>query len=208
MDSKNTVNKYIIVFTDSTDEVSEKMKQLMENDKNLQIISILVDMTSTSYINNGVATAGEVYVLPSEVSAEEITNAKVLDFDLIYDELNKTIRNVEVNNVFSDEILNYFDISDFKTTKGTVEKTENGYTWNVEEMKFSQTEKLTFKVTLKSNVDIDAGVIFNELYTNKTQNIKYNTYKNSTDKKQLEGTDARENYKNLSRLRFKNKSSK
>ena len=92
MDSKNTVNKYIIVFTDSTDEVSEKMKQLMENDKNLQIISILVDMTSTSYINNGVATAGEVYVLPSEVSAEEITNAKVLDFDLIYDELNKTIR--------------------------------------------------------------------------------------------------------------------
>ena len=70
---------------------------------------------------------------------------------------------------------------------------ENGYTWNVEEMKFSQTEKLTFKVTLKSNVDIDAGVIFNELYTNKTQNIKYNTYKNSTDKKQLEGTDAREN---------------
>ena len=193
VDSKNTVNKYIIVFTDSTDEVSEKMKQLMENDKNLQIISILVDMTSTSYINNGVATAGEVYVLPSEVSAEEITNAKVLDFDLIYDELNKTIRNVEVNNVFSDEILNYFDISDFKTTKGTVEKTENGYTWNVEEMKFSQTEKLTFKVTLKSNVDIDAGVIFNELYTNKTQNIKYNTYKNSTDKKQLEGTDAREN---------------
>ena len=60
-------------------------------------------------------------------------------------------------------------------------------------MKFSQTEKLTFKVTLKSNVDIDAGVIFNELYTNKTQNIKYNTYKNSTNKKQLEGTDAREN---------------
>lgn len=46
-------------------------------------------MTSTSYINNGVATAGEVYVLPSEVSAEEITNAKVLDFNLIYDELNK-----------------------------------------------------------------------------------------------------------------------
>ena len=28
LDSKNTVNKYIIVFTDSTDEVSEKMKQI------------------------------------------------------------------------------------------------------------------------------------------------------------------------------------
>ena len=105
LDSKNTVNKYIIVFTDSTDEVSEKMKQLMENDKNLKIISILIDMTSTSYINNGVATAGEVYVLPSEVSAEEITNAKVLDFNLIYDELNRNIRNINVNNVFSNELL-------------------------------------------------------------------------------------------------------
>lgn len=193
LDSKNTVNKYIIVFTDSTDEVSEKMKQLMENDKNLKIISILIDMTSTSYINNGVATAGEVYVLPSEVSAEEITNAKVLDFNLIYDELNRNIRNINVNNVFSNELLNYFDISDFKATNGTVEKTENGYTWNVDQIKFSETEKLTFKVTLKSNIDIDAGIIFNELYTNKTQDINYNTYKDDTNKKQLEGTDSREN---------------
>lgn len=191
IDSKNTVKKYIIVFTDSTDEVSDKMKNLMENNSDLQIISILVDMTSTSYINNGVPTAGEVYVLPSGVSEEDITDASILDVNEIYDELNTTVENIQVSNVFSDEILTYFDITDYKTTNGELTKQDNGYNWKVDKIKFGDTEKLTFKLTLKSNMDIDAGLIFNEIYTNKTQDLTYTTYKNS-DQTQLRGTDSRE----------------
>lgn len=191
IDSKNTVKKYIIVFTDSTDEVSDKMKNLMENNSDLQIISILVDMTSTSYINNGVPTAGEVYVLPSGVSEEDITDASILDVNEIYDELNTTVENIQVSNVFSDEILTYFDITDYKTTNGELTKQDNGYNWKVNKIKFGDTEKLTFKLTLKSNMDIDAGLIFNEIYTNKTQDLTYTTYKNS-DQTQLRGTDSRE----------------
>lgn len=191
IDSKNTVKKYIIVFTDSTDEVSDKMKNLMENNSDLQIISILVDMTSTSYINNGVPTAGEVYVLPSGVSEEDITDASILDVNEIYDKLNTTVENIQVSNVFSDEILTYFDITDYKTTNGELTKQDNGYNWKVNKIKFGDTEKLTFKLTLKSNMDIDAGLIFNEIYTNKTQDLTYTTYKNS-DQTQLRGTDSRE----------------
>ena len=191
IDSKNTVKKYIIVFTDSTDEVSEKMKNLIENNSDLKIISILVDMTSTSYINNGVPTAGEVYVLPSGVSEEDVTNASILDENKIYDELNTTVENIQVSNVFSDEILTYFDITDYKTTNGELTKQDNGYNWTVDKIEFGDTEKLTFKLTLKSNMDIDAGLIFNEIYTNKTQDLTYTTYKNS-EKVQLKGTDSRE----------------
>ena len=148
-------------------------------------------MTSTSYINNGVPTAGEVYVLPSGVSEEDITDASILDVNEIYDELNTTVENIQVSNVFSDEILTYFDITDYKTTNGELTKQDNGYNWKVNKIKFGDTEKLTFKLTLKSNMDIDAGLIFNEIYTNKTQDLTYTTYKNS-DQTQLRGTDSRE----------------
>ena len=43
INAKNSVNKCIIVITDSTDEVSEKMKELTEADSSLKIISILID---------------------------------------------------------------------------------------------------------------------------------------------------------------------
>ena len=72
------------------------MKNLMENNSDLQIISILVDMTSTSYINNGVPTAGEVYVLPSGVSEEDITDASILDVNEIYDELENILNNLGI----------------------------------------------------------------------------------------------------------------
>ena len=191
INAKNSVNKCIIVITDSTDEVSEKMKELTEADSSLKIISILIDMTSTSYIKDGTPICGEVSVLPSEVAEEDITDAPILDIDKIYKELNRAVKNIQVSNIFSDEILEYFDITNYSTTSGTVEKNDNGYNWNVEQIRFEDTAKLTFKLTLKSNKDIDSGLIFNELFTNKSQNVSYETY-NESDTKQLEGTDSRE----------------
>ena len=163
------------------------MKELIEADSSLKIISILIDMTSTSYIKDGTPICGKVSVLPSEVAEEDITDVPILDIDKIYKELNRAVKNIQVSNIFSDDILEYFDITNYSTTLGTVEKNDNGYNWNVEQIRFEDTAKLT----LKSNKDIDSGLIFNELFTNKSQNVSYETY-NESDTKQLEGTDSRE----------------
>ena len=184
------VNKYIIVFTDSTDYVADKMKSLTEQDSDLHIISILVDMTSTSYIVDDKPVCGEVYLLLSENSQKDITTKiDLLDLQQIYDSINKAINNVEVSNVFSDEILKYFTISDFSADNGNVVQNKDGYTWNIDGIRNQDTATLKFKLTLKTNVDIDAGVIFKEICTNKEQNIKY---QNSGVETILNGSDSRE----------------
>ena len=190
--SNDKVNKYIIVFTDSTDDVSSKMQEITTADPSIKVISILVDMTSNSYIVNNQPVCGEVYLLLSEIEGDDITNnVEILDLQKIYDEMNRTVNAVTVTNEFSDEILTYFNISNLVTDVGEVKQTSTGYTWNLNKIKFQDTAKLKFKLTLKTNIDIDAGVIFNELYTNKTQNVTYNTY-NSSDIVTLNGTDSRE----------------
>lgn len=187
----DTVNKYIIVFTDATDNVSEKMKKIVEDNPDVKIISILVDMTSNSYITDGTAVCGDVYLLLSEVEENEVTeNVKLLDLQKIFNEMNKTINNVVVTNEFSDEILTYFDINFENPEQGTLTKTNTGYTWNINSIDSQDIAKLKYKLTLKTNMDIDASVIFKDICTNKIQDIKYT----SSDDNQitLAGTDARE----------------
>jgi len=191
--NSDNVHKVILVITDSTDDVADKMKSLTEADENLAIITILVDMTSTSYINDGVPVSGQVYLLQSEVEKDDITeNVEILDMQKIYDQLNNAMNNVTVNNIFSDEINKYFDITDYATTKGNV--TENsdktGYDWTIDQIKVGETVTLSFSLTLKTDMDIDAGVIFNEISTNKTQDITYVAF-NDTKTQNLKGTDSR-----------------
>lgn len=190
--SANIVNKYIVVFTDATDDVTATMESIAQNNPDVKIISILLDMTSNSYIVDGTAVYGDVYLLLSEVIEDDVAeDIQLLDLQKIYDEMNRAVNNITVSNEFSDEILTYFDISELTTSVGTAEKTETGYTWNVDKIKNQATATLKFKLTLKTNVDIDAGIIFNELYTNKEQNIKYQKY-NSVELIALNGTDSRE----------------
>lgn len=190
--SGDIINKYIIVFTDSTDDVATKMQEITTKDSSIKIISILVDMTSSSYILNDTPVCGEVYLLLSEVLQEDITdNVEILDLQKIYDNMNKSITNIVVSNEFSDEILTYFNISEPTTDVGTVTKTSTGYTWSIDKLNKQNTATLKFKLELKTNMDINAGVIFEELYTNKIQDIKYKTAE-SSEIKTLNGTDARE----------------
>lgn len=190
--SANTVNKYIVVFTDATDDVANKMKELTESDPSLKIISILVDMTSNSYIVNGAALYGDVYLLLSELEENDVTeNIQLLDLQKIYNQINKTVTNIVINNEFSNEILTYFDISDLTASMGTAEKTQTGYTWKIDSIDSQEAITLKFKLTLKTNMDIDASAIFNEIYTNKLQDIKYKAF--SRDEiLTLNGIDERE----------------
>ena len=188
--TNNIVNKYMIVFTDSTDDVSEKMQSLCNSDQNLHIISILVDMTSSSYIVNNIPVCGDVYLLLSGISQDDVTSSvEILDLQKIYDNINRSVNEVTVTNQFSDEILTYFNVSNITTENGEVEQTEKGYIWNIGKIRYQDTAKLKFKLTLKTNIDIDAGIIFNDIYTNKEQNISYKAQGN--DVQTLQGTDGR-----------------
>lgn len=190
--SGDTINKYIIVFTDSTDDVAAKMQEITTIDPSIKVISILVDMTSSSYISNDAPVCGDVYLLLSEVLEEDVTDdVEILDLQKIYDEMNKTVKNITVTNEFSNEILTYFDITiDQNPTVGTVEQTSTGYTWSIDKLNKQGTEKLKFKLTLKTNMDINAGVIFEEICTNKEQNITYTAFDGQN--KTLQGSDSRE----------------
>lgn len=185
--SGDSIKKYIVVFTDSTDNVADKMTQI---DSNIEIISVLVDMTSTSYIVNNQPVRGDVYLINKDDSNSQFANIETLDITNLCNIIDKSATNIELTNVFSDEILNYFDISNPVASNGTVQKTNNGYKWNVDKIKAQEKETVTFTLELKTNIDINAGLIFEELCTNKMQDIKYNIDGNG--EKTLNGADERE----------------
>lgn len=187
------VNRYIIVITDGTDDISEKVNSLKENDPNLNVISILVDISSTSYINNNVKTGDAVFLLLSDPDVENtIEDIKVLDSQDIYDIINKKIKNITVTNKFLNVVTEYFDITNFESTSGEVQTTKDGYTWTIKDgIGTKATEKLTFKLKLK-NKEINADYIFKDISTNEEQNVTYFSYDDSENIKSLKGTDARE----------------
>ena len=196
-----TLNKVIIYFTDSTDSVSDKMKEIMTKDPSLKIISVLVDLTSSSYLNlsTGDAVAGEVYVLPNGVSASDIVpnNVAIYDAQNIYDELNYAANNIKVVNTFSSTISDCFTITNITSPVGTVNTALDkdnkiiGYAWSIDQLNFQETAKLTFTIKFRKDANVDAGAIFNDTYTNKKQQIIYNKY-NTSILTTMEGTDERE----------------
>lgn len=213
----SAVNKYIIVLTDATDEVSAKMQKIKTDNPEIKVISILVDMTSNSYIlddgsGNVSPLNGDVFVLLSENTASSITNVaqnriidpnnrgtdgKISDLKKIYNEMNKSVRDIKVSNKFSDEILKYFDIT-YNTagSNGTVTLTQdengknNGYEWTVGTLNKGQSSTLKFNLQARIK-DINKDILFHEINTNKQQDVEYKAGE-SENIVSLKGTDARE----------------
>lgn len=201
-----TASRTIIYITDSTDNVSAKMQQIQNQDTDLEIISVLVDMTSSAYIDyatgNPTGARQKVYVIPSNVQETDILpeNVEIYSEQKVYEELNLAVNNVKVSNIFSDAILSYFDVEEIDPltypTQGTITFTTdsngkiNGYEWNVGSLKFSQSEKIRFKLKYNQNITVAARDLFWPLYTNKEQNVTYNMY-NSNVQNTLQGTDER-----------------
>ena len=203
-----TLNKMIIYFTDSTDNVSQKMKDIVKADPTLKLVSVLVDLTSSSYLDLDTAkpVEGEVYVLPASVNESDILPKDVIIYDpnKIYDEVNLAANSVKVENFFDQGIIENFDISssDFSATEGTTvtPKEENGkiigYDWNVGNLKLQESKTLTFSIKLKSDSElnkmpINSKYIFEDIYTNEKQSITYKKY-NTDIEVTMDGLDKRE----------------
>ena len=201
-----TLNKVIIYFTDSTDSVSDKLVQIANDDPELQIISILLDAANSSYLNLSDGTSVgkedyEVYILPDKVENTQIPSYMHLyETQLIYDELNSAANNIKVTNIFDDSIADYFNITNISTkggvTDGTVTETRDdsgkiiGYIWEIDKLKFNAEATMNFTIKFKKDSEVKAEAIFNETYTNKTQDIEYNKY-NTSIPEAFMGTDGR-----------------
>ena len=156
--TNTSTSKLLIAFTDATDTM-KKVESLQT--EGIGVITVLTNMTRESYEVNGVSTIGETYMI------DEITPNPIIE------SLNKSLKNIEVKDVFSDKILKYFNFSVVDPENTAIEATADGYIWRVDTLNANTTSTVQFKLTLKDNMTIDENDAYKELETSSNMNISY-----------------------------------
>ena len=114
---------------------------------------LIVNFDGSSYVNDLYGTIenptyGKMYSLENENIEKVVTEYIYND---IMENTGKDMKNVEVKNYFSKEILNNFELK-FENSKDIDITTlkENGYiTWNIGELKNNESKKLEYKLKIK-----------------------------------------------------------
>ena len=161
------VNKYIIVFTDSTDDVEQKMKYLTGHDSDLKIITVLLNATSTSYIKNAKPVVGDVYYIDTDNEANESETTQTTE------EPSTTIENNSLeNNVVEDQTAVVPD----GTEKYDADKIVNGISETIQDITLSDVFDDTilqaftisdFSTTDRSGIQRNSNEITSEVKQNK-----------------------------------------
>ena len=189
------VNKYIIVFTDSTDWVKDKMKEYAEADQDLRFITILFNFTSSSYIENNKPIYGDVYYMDvdnttdadtekentvsnttSESSVALPEGTEKYSDEKIIDGINNSVNTIDSFSIDTDSISKTENKALIKTSDD-VTQTSDGYTWKIAKLVSGDSLKLKFHMKLNKSKVIDASNILIDIFTNKEQNLTY-TYIN------------------------------
>lgn len=154
--NSSDVGKYMIIFTDATDYTEEAMR--LVEDKNIKIISVLINnIVSNSYINSSTNE-------PLHGKVQMVYNSDFIDSNKLYNEfdaikiartINASLLNIEITDKFSYALKEYFDFQLVSLNEGNnIEITEDGYIWNIDEMKSGETRILQFKMNLKDGTKI------------------------------------------------------
>ncbi len=151
-------NKLLIAFTDATDTMA-KVESIQT--EGIDVITVLTNMTRESYKVDGVSTIGDAYMI------DEITSEAIIE------SLNKSLKNIEVKDVFSENILKYFDFSVEDPENTPIEATSDGYVWSIDKIDANNTVTAQFRLTLKDNVTIDENDTYKELQTSSNMNVSY-----------------------------------
>ncbi len=155
--------KYLIIFSDATDPVLEKLQLSVNN--GINVYSILTDMTNNEYTQNS-DTVGDVQMI-----------GDIESFSPIYNKINNSIINVKVEDIFTEETREYFTLTEGnKDADVTFTKTENGYTLECPNIKSGETKKVQFTLTLDESKGIDSGKIYRELNTSSKMTINYDNF--------------------------------
>lgn len=156
--------KYLIIFSDATDPVLEKLQLTVNN--GINVYSILTDMTNNEYTENS-DTVGNVQMI-----------SDIESFSPIYNKINNSIINVKVKDIFTLETKEYFTLT--KATNNPADviftETEDGYELDCANIKAGETKKVQFTLTLDENSKIDSRKIYTDLNTSSKMTINYDNY--------------------------------
>ncbi len=156
----NDIHKSLIIFTDATDEVKEKLQEIKSS--NVEITSVLIDLNSNQFVNDdGTNVVGGIIQVNSEGVPE--TN-----YNEVYDTLKGTYKNVEIQDKLSDEIVQYFDFELLQNTEDEADPdlldesdvdlltegdTTVGYKVQLDQLEVQKEKKVKYKLKLKENIN-------------------------------------------------------
>ena len=174
-------NRVVVLVTDgypnNANETKEQLKKL-END-GIYVLSMIVSKQGgASSIKNIFGTeekptAGNVYYIENGNEIERIFNEYMYNQILNY--MEHPITNVKIEDVFPEELLEYFDIEYVnEPDKGKVSNLEenSSFVWSID--KITGEEVLVFKYKIKIKKDVDITEIMGiELKTNEKVIIDY-----------------------------------
>ena len=172
----DSVNKYVIVITDATDNAKLELEELSAN--GIKVYSILVDITSTAFgnVDNPIPEDGNVYMI-NEFNEQDLS-----------DNINKIIKNISVSNIFNEDILRNANRGNFtleilnNETEGTAIQNEDGsLSWNVDTLKIGETKKIKYKLKLNTNSTIGTDAFYNDINVIKNIKLKYTAFDKNTE---------------------------
>lgn len=163
--STNENEKYLIIFSDATDPVLEKLQLTVNN--GISVYSILTDMTNNEYTQNPETAVGKVQMI-----------SDIESFSPIYNKINNSIMNVKVKDIFTPETNEYFTLTEATSNPTDVifTKTEDGYELDCANIKAGETKKVQFTLTLDENSNIDSGKVYRDLNTSSKMTINYDNH--------------------------------
>ncbi len=158
--SAGDLGKYLVIFSDATDSLKEKLEGL-KTDRKIEATSILTDITNNEYQTSTLIGTSQMI---SETD----------NFSNVCYKTNTSMTEVKLTDVFSNEVNEYFDFEEVsKDNNLEIEKTSNGYILKCNEIKSGETKTYTFTLKLKDNANIDAGKIYRELTSSDSLTIDY-----------------------------------
>ncbi len=162
------VERFLVIFTDATDEVKSELETLKNlQDIDVNIVSILIDISSNSYIDgNGNAVAGIVKEISSgeQAAEEEEVETKVeTDYSDIYAEIERSMENIVLEDMLSDKAMDYFtlELCDDENTDEEVkiqkEQTkkgkDSGIKITIDKLAAQEEKTIKYKLILKRNIN-------------------------------------------------------
>lgn len=165
--TNENVGKYIILFTDGQEKISDEILQIKED----KIGLLTAFYGNDKAISNQYKLAGTVYNI-KDVTQENLNNTITAIEAKIKSKLIKEVQNINIENIFSNEIAQNFTFELIGTPSiGTITKTDLGYTWNI--TKLNKKDKATFKYKLTLKNDLDRNIMYKDINTNNKMSINY-----------------------------------
>ncbi len=165
--TNENVGKYMILFTDGQEKITDVISQIKEDKINLLTAFYGNDKT----ISNQYKLAGTVYNI-EDVTQENLNNTITAIEAKIKSRMIKEVQNINIENIFSNEIAQNFIFELVGTPSiGTITKTDLGYTWNID--KLNKKDKATFSYKLKLKNDLDRNIMYKDINTNNKMNVRY-----------------------------------